>query len=112
MNGIYAMFFTGASGMGNAVFVMKAGVIAGADVVGGILDGSYRTNEQGGYDVAVTMKFPAGTMLVTGATAGQSPMTQEIKTKLPGDFSNGQPLMVDTPTGPVNVAFRRLRDMI
>ena len=44
MNGIYAMYFTGAAGSGHAVFVMKDSVIVGADAIGGVLDGTFESN--------------------------------------------------------------------
>lgn len=111
MSGIYAMYFTGASGSGHAVFVMKNGVIVGADAVGAVLDGTYKDVGDGMLDVSVTLTVPAGTLLVTGAIAGRNPMAQQITTILPANLGNGRPIGVQTPTGPVNVVFRRLRDI-
>lgn len=105
------MYFTGASGSGHAVFVMKNGVIVGADAVGAVLDGTYRDVGDGNLDVSVTLTVSAGTSLVTGAIAGRNPMAQQITTILPANLGNVRPIGVQTPTGPVNVVFRRLRDI-
>jgi len=111
MSGIYAMYYTGAAGSGFSVFVMKDGVIAGADPLGGVLDGNYKEAGDGKIDIAVNLTVPSGTSLVTGAIAGQESMTQEIKGTFPTSFADGNALPVQTPTGPVNVIFKRLRDL-
>jgi len=111
MTGIYAMYFTGLAGSGHAVFVMKDGIVAGADTVGGVLDGTYKSASEGYLDVTVTLTVPPGAWLVTGAVAGDQPMAQEIKARLPENLGGGNPVTVQTPTGPVNVIFKRLRDL-
>ena len=68
------MYFTGGAGSGHAVFVMKDGVVAGADAVGGVLDGNYKEVD-GKVKFSVSFTVPPGTSLVTGAVAGQEPMT-------------------------------------
>lgn len=109
MNGIYAMYFTGTAGAGHAVLVLKDGVIAGADTVGGVLDGTYQDTGDGNLDIAVTMIVPPGARLVTGAVAEREPLTQQITAILPTDLGNGRPIGLTMPTGPVNVIFKRLR---
>ena len=103
MNGFYAMYFTGRLGSGHAVFIMKDGVIAGADAVGGVLEGIYSDKSSGDVDVSVKLKVPPGIPLVTGKVAGKDWLEQEINTKLPLNFGNGRPIGVNTPTGPINV---------
>lgn len=105
------MYFTGSAGSGHAVFVMMGGVITGADAVGGILDGTYKQAGDGHLDVEVSLTVPAGARLVTGAVAGENPLSQEIKARLPENLGDGKPVTVQTPTGPVNVIFKRLRDL-
>ena len=109
MDGIYAMYFTGSAGVGHGVFVLKDGVIAGADAIGGVLDGSFQENAEGDLDIAVTMTVPPGASLVTGAVADREPLVQKIKATLPRDFGGGRPIGLNMPTGPVNVIFKRLR---
>ena len=111
MNGIYAVYFTGVAGSGHAVFIMKDGVIAGADAVGVVLDGTYKNVGGGNLDFSVTLKVPAGASLVTGVTAGREPLSQRMTAVLPENLGNGSPVGVETPTGPVNAVFKRLRDI-
>lgn len=110
MEGIYAIYFTGVAGSGSGVVVLKNGIIAGADVAGGTYDGSYRELGDGTADGLVRLTLPPGAQLVTGATAGSEPMVFEIPLKLPANLGNGTPLGLSTPTGPINIIFKRLRD--
>lgn len=111
MEGIYAMYFTGSTGSGQGLLIMKNGVIVGADVSGGVYDGSYTQEPDRTLDVKIHLKLPPGAALVTGASAGTTPMEVDIATKLPENFSSGQALAIKTPTGPVNIIFKRLRDV-
>src|SRR6266576_982816 len=109
--GIYAMYFTGNAGSGHGLLMLKSGVIAGADAAGGIYDGSYNPGAPGTLNVHVRLTVPPGFALVTGASAGQKPMVFEIPAQLPENFANGQPIALDTPTGPINIIFKKLRDL-
>ncbi len=111
MDGIYAIYFTGATGSGQGVILLKDGVIAGADAAGGTYDGNYTELEDGSVEGTVKMTVPSGAQLVTGAAAGSEPMSMEIPLKLPVNFGNGHPLPMQTPTGPINIIFKRLRDV-
>jgi len=111
MEGIYVMYFTGCVGSGNGLLLLKNGVISGADAAGGIYDGSYTQEIGGMLNVNVRLAMPPGAALVTGATAGSVPMEVNIPTKLPANFANGQSIAIVTPTGPVNIIFKKLRDL-
>ena len=111
MNGFYAMYFTGRRGSSHAVLLMKDGVIAGADAAGGVIDGTYSDKGSGNVDISVTLKIPAGTPLVTGAIVEEETSVQKITAELPANLGNGRPVGIRTPTGPVNVIFRRLRNI-
>lgn len=107
MEGFYALYFTGRAGFGNAVLVLKAGIVTGADATGGVYDGNYSWADNE-IDIKVVLTVPAGTTLVTGQSLS-SPLSQTITAKLPDSFANGQPVAVQTPMGPVNVVFKKLR---
>ncbi|MDE0147329.1 MAG: hypothetical protein OXM58_03070 [Rhodospirillaceae bacterium] len=111
MNGIYAMFYTGISGIGNAVFIMVDGKISGADVSGGILDGEYTAIKNNRVTFQARLTTPVGATLVTGQTVADKPITQEVSATLSANFANGSPVQIQMPMGPVNVAFRKLRDL-
>jgi hypothetical protein len=111
MEGIYVMYFTGSVGSGEALLMLKNGTIAGADTGGGIYDGSYTPEAGGTLDVSVRLTLPPGTSLVTGASVGVTPMVIDLPAKLPKNFGNGQAIALKTPTGPINVLFKKLRDL-
>jgi hypothetical protein len=112
MNGIFAMYYTGLVGSGHVVVIKEGGKIAGADATGGLLDGTYEEAGEGFIDVVVELIAQPGTWLVTGPVVGQEPIKQQITARLPDNLGAGHPLPVQTPTGPVNVIFKRLRDAI
>lgn len=111
MEGIYAMYYTGHLGSGEGLLMLKSGVVAGADAIGGIYDGSYTKEEGGTLNVHVRLTIPPGTALVTGGSAGQNPMVFEIPAQLPENFANGQAIALNTPTGPINIIFKKIRDL-
>ncbi len=104
------MYYSGTAGSGYSLLVLKDGFICGADVVGGLIDGSYVNSGDGTVDFTVLLRAPAGTSLVTGVIVGREPVTQQIKVSLPVDFSNGSTHCIQTPTGPINAVFKWLRD--
>ena len=111
MEGIYAMYFTGSVGSGSGLLLLKSGVIAGADSAGGIYDGSYTLGEMRTVNLNVRLTLPPGASLVTGHAAGAKPLVMDIPAKLPENFSNGQAIALNTPSGPINIIFKKLRDL-
>jgi hypothetical protein len=111
MNGFYAIYYTGATGSGVGVLAIKDGIISGADMAGGVYNGTYVVNEASGQgDANLQMTFPPGASLVTGALAGTQPLTLQMNATLPVNLGNGQPVPLQTPTGAVNVIFRKIRE--
>jgi len=112
VEGIYRVTFTGMKGSGFGVLLLKGGAIAGADVVGATFDGSYveRPNNQG-VVVQVTMRFPAGATPVQTGIPLTQPVSVPVDATLPNDLGNGNAVRVETPLGPVNVVFAKIRDL-
>ncbi|MCD9146631.1 hypothetical protein [Pseudophaeobacter flagellatus] len=110
MNGIYAVYYTGVSGMGNGVIVLLDGVVSGADVAGGIYDGTFSSIENGKISIEVNFTVPAGATLVTGQTLPNA-LTQQISAHLEQTFANGNPVRLETQMGPVNAIFKKLRSL-
>jgi len=110
MDGFYAIYYTGVAGFGHAVLVLNSGAIAGADVTGSTYDGQYSVNNGGSVHAEIVLTIPAGTTLVTGQTL-PSPFSQTIKVDLSPGFANGEPVPIQTPLGPVNGIFKKLRDL-
>ncbi len=111
MEGFYAIYYTGRFGSGFGVLVLKEGIITGADAAGGFYDGEYSTDE-GTKNLKGTIKMtvPPGVPLVTGIPAGQQSYTLEFPISAPLDSIEQKLLRVETPTGPVNVNLKKIRD--
>ena len=111
INGFYAIYYTGVTGSGLGVLAINNGIIVGADMVGGRYDGTYKQSAiAGDYDAKVRIVIPPGSSLVTGALAGPQPLYMDVVMTLPENLGGEQPIRIETPTGPVNVIFRKLRD--
>ncbi|MBC8049325.1 MAG: hypothetical protein H7X92_04145 [Chitinophagales bacterium] len=110
MDGFYSTYFTGETGSGYAIFIMKDGIICGADPTGGVFDGHYTLNKlKDTYDGTIIMKVPPNGLLVTGAVAGPDGADFPIPIRIPRDFTSGTIVRVETPTGAVNVKFHKIR---
>ena len=110
VEGFYSVYYTGVAGFGHSVLDITGGIVAGADATGGVYDGTYKLGEAGTVSIEVSLTVPAGATLVTGQTLQQS-YSQTIKAELPANFASGQHVPVQTPLGPVNAIFKKLRGM-
>jgi hypothetical protein len=110
MDGFYVGYFTGEAGNGLAMFTLLNGTIVGVDALGVRFDGSY-TLEGQGYRIAVKITAPPGSMLVQGVSTGELGLKYEVETSIPGNLENVPYLTIPTPFGPVNVRFKKLRDV-
>lgn len=110
MEGFYAVYYTGVAGFGHAVLILKDDIVSGADATGGVYDGTYASVDGGGVSIEVVLTVPAGTTLVTGQTLAAA-YSQTIKANLPAEFGAGQPVPVQTPLGPVNAIFKKIRNL-
>ena len=112
MDGFYAIYYTGFAGSGFGIVVIAKGTISGADASGGTFDGEYEVdNGTGELDGEVRVNVAAGMPLVTGAAPQGQPYTFAIPMKMPSYLGGGDPITVNTPTGPVNVTFKKLREI-
>lgn len=110
MQGFYSVSYGGQAGLGMALLALHGGKIVGADVAGGLYDGTYiEARERLSINVSVTV--PPGVILVTGAAAQTAPYTFQINAVLPASFGGGAPVQVPTPTGLVTATFKKLRDL-
>ncbi len=109
-DGFYAVFYTGKVSSGFAMIVLRNGIIAGADVSGGLYDGNYAISaDKRTVDGTLKLTTPPGVALVTGAPASQQTSIQEFPLSLPADL-NERTVQIQTPTGPVNLKFKKIRD--
>lgn len=94
------------------MFTLMNGVVTGSDENGGTLDGTLMPDENGMLEININLGVLPDGILVTGFMNDSDEMvTHHIGASLPKDFANEQPIMIKTPTGPVNAIFRRLREI-
>lgn len=110
IDGFYRVAFTGHYGSGFGLLVMREGVIAGADIAGATYDGTYELQGDA-VNLNVTMRAPAGITPVQTGIPLASPAEIAISTSIAENFANGQPALVETPLGTVNVAFVKIREL-
>jgi hypothetical protein len=108
---LYAAYLAGISGQSIALFYIGDGVIAGIDVGLMQYDGNYSLTSDGGLDGTLEYVLPAGVGLITGAPPTAVSTRVPMKLKLPANFADGQTLTIDTPTGPVNARFERIKEL-
>jgi hypothetical protein len=113
MEGIYALYYTGQAGTGFALLAMTNGVVVGADITGGTLDGDYEISPDGKtIRGKVQLKVPPGTVLVTGGPPSPNEYTLPIPFSLnDSDLDAARPIRFNLPTGPINIVFKKLRDL-
>lgn len=113
IDGFYQIAFTGTAGSGFGMLVLLNGAVAGADVAGGTYDGTYTEKaEIGEVSLQITMLAPAGVTLVQTGIALTSPMSMPISaTFTRKETESGQIVLLHTPLGPVNVLFKKIRDI-
>jgi len=104
------MRFAGRDGQGTGVLIFDRGTISGADEGGAKYDGDYSpTADQSALQARITVTVPQGVQLVTGMSAQPFQYAFEIQCRIPA--AGEAQFEVATPTGPVAVYFKRLRDL-
>ena len=107
--GIYKIDYQGATGMGFALIVLETETVIGADLAGGIYDGSYRWNEQTQrLDVDVKVDVPEGSVSVMGVVAPPGGLKFGVRCSFPRDPDN-QTVRAETDYGPILVGVHILR---
>ena len=108
---LYAGYFTGVAGQSIGLFYIGDGLLIGVDVATMQYDGAYTTKPDGSLEGAVQYVLPAGVSLITGAPAGVAPTRITTNLTLPADFADGRVITIETPLGPVNAKFEKLKDI-
>jgi hypothetical protein len=111
INGFFRMAYTGASGSGFGIIVLRDGSVAGADVAGGTYDGNYTENPKTDeISLNVTLAMPAGLAPVQTGIPLTAPARVPITaTLLQADLNAEKPILIETPLGPVNVIFKKIK---
>jgi hypothetical protein len=113
IDGFFRMAYTGMTGSGFGLLVFQGGSIAGADVSGGTYNGTYTENPStGAISIQVTMALPAGVAPVQSGVVLAAPISVPIAVTIsPADISSEKTVLLQTPLGPVNATFKKIRDI-
>ena len=109
IDGIYSVYLTGSSGVSLGLFYFKEGIIAGADIAGMLYDGTFEITPDGYVVGNVKYVVPLGHSMITGFTASNEPIELTSPLKLPIDFTGDHVHRIETPSGPVNAKFKKVR---
>ncbi len=109
--GFWQIEFRGERDHGVGVLVLDTCMIVGTDTTGVTYDGSYEYNPRTDkLDWELTLTVPPGVSLGQDHPAQDRESRMEIKCSLPRDLGHETPVPVKTPTGTVNVIFKKIRD--
>lgn len=112
IEGFYNMAFTGAKGSGFGNLVLSHGTIAGSDAAGASYEGTYQHDRAtSSVLVKLVMNAPAGVSPVQTGIPLAAPASFPIEATIPEDFGGGKPVLIRTLLGPVNVAFKKVKDL-
>jgi hypothetical protein len=107
---LYIAYVSGAVGSTVVLYYIGNGIIAGVDVSGMKYDGAYRIEDDGSYEGNLIYTIPRGVLLITGQLTTEEQKI-ELPFILPKKFWDGQVVRIDSPVGPVNAKFEKLKDL-
>ena len=111
-DGMYAAYFTGVTGNSMGMFIFQHGLITGADVGGGRYDGTYIVSENGSKIIGnVKFVLPVGNFSITGFAAETDPIVVDVNIDIPIDLNRHDVHRIDTPLGPINAKFDKIRSL-
>lgn len=110
--GLYSAFVTGVAGNSMLALYIGDGVIAGVDFGTGKYDGAYTDTEDGGITGVLNFSIAPNRPMITGGVSPAQPMPAiPITFDFPPNFEEGRIVALQTPLGPVNVRFEKVRDL-
>jgi hypothetical protein len=112
MDGFFAAYLTGRGGVTVVLFVVKANRLVGVDMGGLKYDGELVPKQDGtGFSCRINYTLPSGISVITGVGPVAASMEVKLTAELPTNFAEGPVVRIETPTGPVNAKFTKLRDL-
>jgi hypothetical protein len=108
-DGIYLAYFAAELGTSLGIFMLKDGVLCGADLGNGIYDGKLTVADSGKRLVgSIEFRTAQGGTMITGASSDLPvSYSTEVELSLDGvDFHS-----VSTISGPINVRFEKVRSI-
>lgn len=111
-NSIYTVYITGTSGNSIAMLIFLNGTISGADIGGGIYDGTYNEIDGGQFiEGRILFTLPINVSSVVGIPPQSEPTSFEVPIRLPSNLDHDQIYRIETPAGPINTRFIKTRDL-
>lgn len=111
-DGFYCAYLAGEMGNSLALFVFSEGRVVGCDVGGGTYGGHYKLADQPNQiDALIEFNLPVGGATITGAASDDDLMRLEVPLILPVQVDPTAVHRLETPVGPLNARFRKLRGM-
>lgn len=110
MNGIYVGYMTGSDGYSAILFVLRDGRLTGADVGGGTYSGAYDVLEDRLAGTATATMVP-NMPTITGAQAGPDGLSFAVPFEIRFEEIGRGYIVLQTPSGPVSAAVRKLQDL-
>ena len=111
IDGFYAAFISARSGEGAVILILANGVIVGSDAGAFQYDGSYELGNDGYYKAEVTVTVPPGGASILGFVAGSEGLIYNVEFELPENVSFSDIVRINTPYGPANAKFKKLRTL-
>lgn len=112
IQGFYTAYLTGSLGSSLAIFTFFRGGIAGADLGGGVYNGSYKhdsKSDQVHCEVDFTLRV--GQTSIGGVSATTAPISAKVPFVVPLPLDPDKVIRIDTLFGPINVRLEKLRDL-
>jgi hypothetical protein len=111
VDGFYTAFVTGKGGNGFAMFLIRRGIITGADFLGTIYDGIITSHESGMYKVTITSRLPPNITNIQGQTTGPEGDVVDLSFSLPSNFLSEPFIRINSTNGPANARFVKIRGL-
>jgi hypothetical protein len=110
IDGFYSAYLSAKMGASMALLVFDRGNVAGVDAFGTSYDGTYSQSDWGGsVDANIRIFVPPNGSLLQGPAVGPNGLSYDLPVRLPPDFLDRDFLRIETPYGPVNARFQKLR---
>ncbi len=106
IDGIYTAYLSGQAGQAMAMFVFRAGSVAGADMAGLTFSGSY-TTDAGRAVGEIHYRMPQNSISITGASFERPSDKITVPFDLPEALNPDETYRISTPIGPLNAKFHK-----
>lgn len=111
IDGFYTAFVTGREGNGFAMFLIRSGIVTGADFLGTIYDGIITSQDHDMHKITITSRLPPNITNIQGQKTGPDGDVVELSFTLPLNFLEEPFIRVNSKNGPANAKFVKIRDL-